>query len=199
MAGLPGDARAQYRIHKMMLQQFQYGRTRKYWVLKGFHGFRLREFFETYPDANLVWLHRDPVQVAASSTMMLADILDGIVGPIDLKAEARKHLDRTRTSIANTMSNPLVNDPRIQHVRYRDFVRDPIGTIRSYYEFCGRELTHEAETAMRDYLRDNPGDRHGKFHYSTRLLTAIGENLDALHEEFRPFRERYGVEIESHA
>jgi hypothetical protein len=28
-------------------------------------------------------------------------------------------------------------------------------------------------------------------------LTGIGENLDALHEEFRPFRERFGVAIEN--
>ena len=45
-AGLPTDAAAQYRIHKAMLQQFQYHRPRKYWVLKGFHGFRLKEFFD---------------------------------------------------------------------------------------------------------------------------------------------------------
>jgi len=29
------------------------------------------------------------------------------------------------------------------------------------------------------------------------LLIDIGEDLDALHEEFRPFRERFGVEIEN--
>jgi hypothetical protein len=29
------------------------------------------------------------------------------------------------------------------------------------------------------------------------LLVDIGENLDALHDEFRPFRERFGVEIEN--
>ena len=196
VGGLPSDAAAQYRIHKAMLQQFQYGRPKKYWVLKGFHGFRLKDFFEAYPDANLVWLHRDPVQVAASRTMMMADILEGIVGPIDVKKEAKMHLDMTRASIANTMSNPLVNDPRIHHVRYRDFVSNPVETIRGYYEFCGRELTPEAESAMRDYLANNKGDRHGKFHYSTKLLTDIGEDLDALHEEFRPFRERFGVEIE---
>lgn len=41
VGGLPTDPRAQYRIHKAMLQQFQYNRPRKYWVLKGFHGLRL--------------------------------------------------------------------------------------------------------------------------------------------------------------
>jgi len=194
--GLPTDPRAQYRIHKMMLQHIQHGRAKKYWVLKGFHGFRLKEFFDSYPDATLVWLHRDPVQVAASRTMMMADILDGIVGPIDLKAEAKMHLSMTRASIANTMSNPLVNDKRIHHIRYSDFVADPVGTIRGYYGFAGRRLTPQAETEMRNYLANNKGDRYGKFHYSTKLLTDIGENLDALHEEFRSFRERFGVEIE---
>ena len=132
-------------------------------MLKGFHGFRLKELFDTYPDARMVWLHRDPVQVAASRTMMMADIMDGIVGPVDLHAEAKKHLEMTRASIANTMSNPLVDDPRILHIRYTDFIADHVATVRRYYTFCGRELTAEAESAMRAYLANNRGDRYGKF------------------------------------
>jgi hypothetical protein len=192
--GLPTDPAAQNRLHKMMLQSFQYDRPKKYWVLKGFHGHRLESFFETYPDATLVWLHRDPVQVVASSTAMMRDIMEGIVGPIDMVAEAKMHMLRLRMSIENTMTNPLLSDPRIHHVRYKDFVADPIGTIRGYYAFAGRELTPQA--AMRDYLANNRGDRHGKFEYSTQLLTDAGFDLGELNEEFRPFRERYGVEIE---
>ena len=196
VAGLPTDSAAQYRLHTAMLQQFQFGRPRKYWVLKGFHGSRLREFFDTYPDANLLWLHRDPVQVAASRTMMMADILDGIVGPIDLAVETKKHLEMTRASIANTMTNPMVYDPRILHVPYADFIADPVATVGRYYAFCGRALTTDAEASMRDYLAHNRGDRYGKFRYSTSLLTDIGENLEDLHAEFAPFRERFGVIIE---
>jgi hypothetical protein len=195
--GLPTDPVAQYRIHKAMLQALQYRRPTKRWVLKGFHGHRLKEMFDAYPDATIVWLHRDPVQVAASSTMMMSDIMEGIVGKIDLKNEARMHLNRVRASIANTMSNPLIDDDRILHVRYKDFVADPIGTIRSYYQFAGRDLSHAGELAMRDYLANNKGDRHGKFHYSTSVLTDIGERIDSLNEEFRPFRERFGVTIET--
>ncbi|MET1756836.1 sulfotransferase [Novosphingobium sp. RD2P27] len=194
--GLPSDPVAQYRIHKAMLQAFQYNRPKKYWVLKGFHTTRLEAFFDAYPDATLVWLHRDPVMVAASSTMMMSDIMEGIVGPIDLVKEARMHVERVRTSIANTMSHPMVNDPRIYHVLYHDFVRDPIGTVRGYYDFAGRALTPQAEAAMRDYLANNKGDRHGKFHYSTQVLVDAGYSIDALNEEFRPFRERFHVPIE---
>src|ERR1700744_2418439 len=199
VGGLPTDAAAQYRLHRAMLQQLQFRRPPKYWVLKGFHTFRLAEFFDAYPDARMVWLHPDPVQVAASRAMMMADIMDGIVGSVDLHATAKMHLELTRASIANTMSNPLVDDPRILHVRYTDFVSDQVATVRRYYEFCGRELTAEAESAMRTYLANNRGDRHGKFTYSTTLLTDIGEDLDSLHAEFRPFRERFGVEIEKRA
>ncbi len=46
IAGLPQNARAEYRVHKMMLQQLQYARPQKYWVLKGFHGSRLAELFD---------------------------------------------------------------------------------------------------------------------------------------------------------
>jgi hypothetical protein len=180
-----------------MLQQLQYNRPRKYWVLKGFHGFRLKEMFDTYPDATLVWLHRDPVQVAASRTMMMADIAEGMVGPVDLHALAKMHLELTRASVANTMSNPWVDDPRILHIRYTDFIADQIATVQRYYAFAGRRVTPEAEAAMRDYLANNRGDRYGKFRYSTQLLTDIGEDLDALHAEFRPFRERFGVQIEN--
>lgn len=194
--GLPTDPAAQNRIHKMMLQALQYKREPKRWVLKGFHGHRLKEFFETYPDATLVWLHRDPVQVVASSAAMMRDIMEGIVGKIDMVAEVKMHLARTRASIRNTMTNPLLQDRRIFHVRYKDFVGDPIGIVRHYYDFADREFSHEAERAMRGYLADNKGDRHGKFEYSTQLLTDAGLDLHELNEEFRPFRERYGVEVE---
>jgi hypothetical protein len=197
VGGLATDASAQYRLHTAMLQQLQYSRSRKYWVLKGFHGFRLAEMFETYPDATLVWLHRDPVQVAASRTMMMADIADGMVGPVDPHALAKLHLELTRAGVANTMSSPMVDDPRILHIRYSDFIADQVETVRRYYEFSGRELTPAAESAMRSYLTDNRGDRHGKFRYSTQLLVDIGENLDTLHDEFRPFRERFGIQIEN--
>jgi hypothetical protein len=195
--GLPTDSAAQNRIHKMMLEALQYNRPKKRWVLKGFHGHRLKEFFETYPDATLVWLHRDPVQVVASSAAMMRDIMEGIVGKIDMVEEVKMHLLRTRMSNQNTMSNPLIHDPRIHHIRYKDFVADPIGTIRGYYAFADREFTPQAEAAMRRYLAENKGDRHGKFEYSTQTLIDAGLDIDELNEEFRPFRERFGVEIET--
>ena len=193
VGGLPADSKAQYRLHKMMLQQLQYGRQKKYWVLKGFHGARLKELFETYPDARIIWTHRDPVQVIASRIALTAELVEGLAGHVDWKAQAKQQLAMARASFQNTMTNPLVNDPRIHHVRYKDFTADPVGTIRGFYEMAGVPFGPDTDAAMRDYLKNNKGDRYGKFVYSTDM---IGEDIEALNQEFAAYRERFGVEIE---
>jgi hypothetical protein len=193
IGGLPMDARAQYRIHKMMLQQCQYGRPKKHWVLKGFHGQRLPELFATYPDAHIVWVHRDPVQAIASRIVLTGELVEGLTGHVDWKAQAALHLAACRAGFNATLNNPLIDAPRIHPVRYPDFVADPVATIRGYYEYAGVPFPPEAEAAMRDYLRNNRGDRYGKFKYSTDV---IGVDVGALHAEFTPYRERFGLEIE---
>ena len=193
VGGLPANPRAQYRLHKMMLQQFQYARPKKYWVLKGFHGARLPEFFETYPDAKIIWVHRDPVQAIASRIVLTGELVEGLTGHVDWKEQARMHLAACRVGFKSTLDNPMVKDPRIHHVRYPDFIADQVGTIRGFYQKYGVPFGRETEAAMRDYLKNNKGDRYGKFKYSTDV---IGEDIAALHKEFAPYRERFGLDIE---
>jgi hypothetical protein len=46
---------------------------------------------------------------------------------------------------------------------------------------------------MRAYLQNNKADRYGKFRYSTQVIDA---DIEALHAEFAPYRQRFGLEIE---
>ena len=193
MGGLPADPRAQYRVHKAMLQQLQYARPKKRWALKGFHSGRLDAMFEAYPDARLIWTHRDPVQVIASRIKMAGELDEGLTGSVDWAETARHYLALSRAGIKAALASPFLDDPRVHHVRYRDFVPDPAGSIRQFYVKFGFDFTPEYEAAIRDYLAENKPDRHGKFTYS---LDLIGEGIDKLHEEFAPYRERFGIEIE---
>ena len=193
IGGLPSDAHAQYRLHKMMLQQCQFSRPGKYWVLKGFHAMRLQALFDTYPDARIIWVHRDPVQCIASRIVLTGELVEALSGHVDWKEQARIHLGASRQGFEATLSNPLVEDPRIHHVRYPDFVADPVGTIRGFYEKYDVPFNHDTEAAMRSYLQNNQADRYGKFRYSTEV---IGADIEALHAEFAPYRRRFGLEIE---
>jgi hypothetical protein len=190
---LPQDPVEQYRIHRMMLQAIQHGRSRRTWVLKGFHAGRLQWLFGAYPDARLLYIHRDPVPVIASRVRMTVMLYEALTGTRDSGAHAQRHLAAARAGFHATLTNPLLHDPRVLHVRYQDFIGDRIGTIRRFYEFSDRTLSFEAAGAMEHYLATNRGDRYGKFAYS---IDAIGD-VEQLNEEFRPYRERFGVDLET--
>ena len=192
-SGLKSDPMTQYGIHKMMLQQCQYARPKKHWVLKGFHQQRLEALFATYPDAAIIWIHRDPVQVLASRIVLLGELEEGLSGHVDWNEIARINLAAVRHGYFDTLNNPMVSDPRIHHVRYKDFVADPVAAIRTFYEKYDVPFGADTEAAIRGYLRDNKADRYGKFKYSTDV---IGEDIAALNEEFAPYRERFNLEIE---
>lgn len=193
IAGLPLDPPAQYRIHKMMLQAIQHGQPKRKWVLKGFHATRFPAFFDAYPDARVLYVHRDPVQSIASRIKMAADLTEGLTGSVDMAEQSRIHTAAGRAGFHAIMDNPMMADPRILHLNYKDVMADQIGAIRQFYEFAGYPWEPAAEQAMRDYLAHNRGDRYGKFEYSTALLDG---DVDAIHAEFAAYRAKYGLAIE---
>lgn len=188
------DHHAQYALHHMMLQHIQYARPPKRWVLKGFHGRRLGALFDTYPDARIVWVHRDPVQVLASQIVAFGQINESLAGALDWTQYAKATIEGSRANFHAYLIDPFVDDPRIHHVRYRDFVADPVATIGGFYDFAEVPFTAHAEQAMRDYLATNRSDRYGKFTYSTDVLPVP---VQQLHDEFAPYRERFGIDIET--
>jgi hypothetical protein len=188
---LPQDHAVQYRIHRMMLQHAQYARPEKYWVLKGWHTRRLAALFDTYPDARVVWVHRDPVQVIASQITAFGQINECLAGALDWDAWARSQLETARRSIHPNLDDPLVDDPRIHHLRYPDFARDPVAAIREFYEKYAIPFGAETAAAMRDWLAANRSDRHGKFVYS---LDVLPEDVGALNAEFAAYRRRFGLD-----
>lgn len=190
----PQDHSAQYALHRMMLQHVQYNRAPKRWALKGFHGRRLSALFDTYPDARVVWVHRDPVQVLASQIVAFGQINECLAGTLDWTRYAKDMIEGSRANFHAYLSDPAVDDPRIHHVRYRDFVTDPVATIAGFYDVAGLPFTAEAEKAMRDYLATNRSDRYGRFVYSTDVLPVPVEELN---EEFAAYRDRFGIDIET--
>ena len=188
---LPQDYAVQYGIHRMMLQHVQHARPQRHWVLKGWHTRRLASLFATYPDACIVWIHRDPVQVIASQITAFGQINECLAGSLDWEVWAQAQLDTARQNILAAVDDPLVDDARVDHVRFPDFARDPVATIRDIYRKHDFQFTVETKTAMHEWLANNPGDRHGKFVYSTDVLP---EDIDSLREQFAAYRQRFDLD-----
>ena len=65
------DMRSAYRFHRLALQVLQSRLPTGTWSLKTpNHLWCLDDLAEAYPDARLVWTHRDPAQVVPSVAMV---------------------------------------------------------------------------------------------------------------------------------
>jgi hypothetical protein len=61
------DLRPSYETHRRFLQHLQWGSVAERWVLKApAHVFGLDALFDVYPDAGVILMHRDPVEVVPS-------------------------------------------------------------------------------------------------------------------------------------
>jgi hypothetical protein len=191
---LSSDTRAHYAFHKKMLQSLQYGAERARWVMKGAaHYTQLAEALETYPDAIILWMHRDPVKAISSRLELESQIAEGITGqPVDRAARALGQLAAAQRSLEAVLSDPLVEHPAVFHIRFGDWVGDPIATIRKVYRHFDLEFTREANERMKRWLASpkNRSDRYGKFRYS---LEPFGMSADEMDEMFRRYRERFEI------
>ncbi|MFJ4979745.1 sulfotransferase family protein [Streptomyces coeruleorubidus] len=79
------DFTADYRYLKQVYQVLQYGRPRRRWVLKSpMHLENLDALRTVFPDATIVWCHRDPVTVVASFCSLIEHGMAVSTRPLDL-------------------------------------------------------------------------------------------------------------------
>jgi hypothetical protein len=187
------DHAAAYRAHHAVLQHLQYGGPRRRWVLKGVeHQYRVGALLDQYPDAMLVWPHRDPAQVFGSLLAVTFEVLRFSGADIsDPRALSERVLSSYVERAELAMKDPLVNSDRLCHVRYPDFVGDPADTVSAIHQHFDLPLTGVRE-AVSGWLDDpaNRPDRHGKWTYD---LAEFGVTADDVRERFQTYSNHFGV------
>jgi len=133
------------------------------WVLKmPSDSLFIRQIFKTFPDARVIWAHRDPYAAVGSSFGMR-----GASRPMFEVDEGRDYMRQYfPLQLALHAARPLeVSRERpddIFHLYYDDLIADPLAQIKKVYGWLGDEWTSAAETGMSAWLRDNPQNKRGK-------------------------------------
>lgn len=193
--GETADPRACYAFQKQFLQHLQWRQPKQRWVVKGCaHQFQLKELFAEFPDAICIWPHRDPVEVH-QSTLAISSVLYHAItnGTVDWKQFAQGYLQATRAGIDRVLADPLVDDPRIVHLRFKDLTKNPIATLKTVYDKFGLSFTAETEKHMHAWL-DDPAhrpDRYGRYPYS---LEPFGLKAAEVARMFSDYSKRFGLE-----
>lgn len=183
-----------YQFHKRFLQHLQHqDETERRWVLKcPEHIFALEAIKAVYPDARLVFVHRDPVKVLLSQaklTEVLRRPFTRRLAPEQLGPhESRRWLDGTRRMMA---AGDEVGLPEpICHVHHLDLITDPVSTVEGVYRHFGMSLPGPAARAMDEYITAQPKGGYGAHAYRFE-----DHGLDEATEraKFRPYLVRFGV------
>jgi hypothetical protein len=144
-----------------------------------------------------VQTHRDPLKVVASISALVTHLRRMTMDSPSVAEAAREWAETIYDGLERgTAARDAGAFPASQVIdlQFRDFIADPFVTIAAVYDAMGRELTTEAEGAMRAFLAAHPGDGGGG---GTRYRWAdTGLDADALRDRARPYQERYGVPSE---
>jgi hypothetical protein len=188
----PRDPVLALQFHKAMLKQFQWKCPTRRWVGKGvLHQYLMPSVFEVYPDAVCFWMHRRPEEYIASLLELLmlqyAPFNNGRynVKPDEMVAQLKAGVDAI-------LASPATGDPRINHIRFHEFVANPAKVLAPIYEANGIAFTKAFEARIAARMADPAfrADRYGKFSYSLE-----GFDLDraSLRREFSEYCDRFEI------
>lgn len=188
------DLTSTYRYHKRFLQLLQADAPGVWNLKQPSHGLWIETILKVYPDARLVWAHRDPIAATGSfcSLMRMGSTAFGLQPDPAWLAEnypwqAVEHANRIMNS------RERLGHDRIIDVHYADIMRDPIPTMRKLYKSLGDDFTAAAEDSMRAWLADNPQGKFGKHEYA---LEQFGLTADKVRSMFERYLSSYDVEAE---
>ena len=190
------DMTPAYVQHKLALQALQVGQPTENWVLKTpNHLWALEELRAFYPDARLIWTHRDPGPVVTSLASLnttlqrtfSSDVPHADIGA-DWKSKAHHAVDQGMAF--EDARKAQGEEDWCVHVAYQDVMDDAAGVMRQIYAHFGDVPSGLHERRIERWLVERHQSVHGRHGYDP---ADFGWSWEGLAEEFSVYRERFGI------
>jgi hypothetical protein len=187
-----------YDFHEHQLQHLQWKVKSDRWVLKtGAHMWGLEHLLAKYPDARIVFTHRDPVKSMtsyASLTALVRSMGSDDVDPVEIAEDWTARIKRVLEHAIAVRAEGDYPAAQFYDMHFQDFVSDQFAVIEKIYAAFDLPMTEAASTRMKAFIADNPKGKHGIHRYSPE---EYGVKPEAIRESFRPYLERFGLEPEA--
>ena len=187
---IDADLSSTYRYERRALKLLQWGEpTRRPWRLKcPSHLLWLDDLDAVFPDARFVMTHRDPTDVMVSVADVYAEVGKQFSIDLDLPYIGRLNADQWVTGMERLLAfRDAGNDHRFYDIDFRAMQADPIGEIRSLYDWLGQPVTAEFELGMKAWWSANAEHRDANVHPDP---SDFGIDLDAVRARFAGYTER---------
>ncbi|MGA9676067.1 MAG: sulfotransferase [Mycobacterium sp.] len=190
------DMTSTYEYQKRYLQVLQ-STAPGTWSLKmPSHSVHIEALLKVFPDARLIWAHRDPFKATGSlcnlwrlpqSLVMNTELVDQTEMGRAAMWQMRYHVDRP------LRARDRIGDERFFHMYYHEMMRDPMDVMRRIYEWADEPLTAETEARMRNWLAGHPQDL---FALNTYSLDQYGLSVEQLEPIFAEYLHAFDIELE---
>ncbi len=182
-----------YRFHRRFLQHLQQQAPGGRWVVKcPDHLFALDAIRAVYPDARLVFVHRDPVKVLLSVAKLTEVVRRPFTRRLDPREIGRQESARWLEGTQRMMAvgdDAGLPEP-VHHVQHTELVADPVGTVAGLYRHFGLAQPPGVPAAVEQYARQRPNGGYGPRDYR---FEDHGLDAGQEREKFRDYAARFGV------
>jgi hypothetical protein len=183
-----------YTFHERQLQHLQWHNHRDRWVLKtGAHMWGLEHLLRTYPDARIVFTHRDPVKSVTSYASLTTLVRTAGSDEVDQLEIAQDWIARLKRVIDHALAVRAADpypDAIFYDMQFSDFVADQFAVISDIYDAFGLPMSDDGGARMQAFIAENPKGKHGLHLYTP---AEYGIDPDAVRREFRPYIEQFDL------
>ncbi len=164
------------------------------WILKTpQHMLDLPALLEVFPDARLIFTHRDPKQVVGSAASLAWNQTIIYSDHNDPAQTGRQWLGKTATMIARMRAaRDAIPRERMIDVQYEDMETDWRGTMERVYRFLELDMA-PAVDGMQRFLDRSARLKRRPHRYS---LAEFGLRADEVDERFADYTATYGIPVE---
>ncbi|MFK7898768.1 MAG: sulfotransferase [Myxococcota bacterium] len=188
-----------FEFHKQMLQQLQWKCPGDRWVLKSpSHMSQLEALLAVYPDARIVFTHRDPLRVLPSVVSILYSTAYVRSDEVDAAAMAGWFTGETCKMLLDGMTalrdSGKLPPEQCYDMRYADLMSDPTTALAGAYQHFEIDYPEASRAAQKHYIENKPKGKHGAHRYD---FADTGLDIDEERERFRDYYARYDIPNEA--
>lgn len=175
-----------YKYYRKLLQLLLHWKSGNHLLLKcPAHLFTLDALFNVFPDANVVWMHRNPCKSIASGLSLLSVFHDIKAGSDDF---INLYLLYLKKSLEKAATMEKKHPQQLKSISYKKLIRDPLTTIRDIYQQFKYPWDHEKEKNISAWLDENPQHKHGVHKYT---LEDFGLSETDILDQFSSYFDQY--------
>jgi hypothetical protein len=186
-----------YEFHRRQLQHLWFRKPGDRWVLKtGAHLWALEHLLATYPDARIVFTHRDPVKSMTSYASLTSLVRSRGSDEVDPLEVASDWTARLRAKVLHALAVRTAKaypDAIFYDMYFHDFVADQFAEIEKIYDAIGLPMSDEGAAAMRAYIAEHPKGVDGIHRYEPE---EYGVDPATVRREFAPYIDHFGLRPE---